>query len=188
MQVTTNGKLSRTYRYDAEGKLVERTNYHTDGIHIYAKTDYRYDQSRLTQQVIFLNKEYDAVERYPRTNDLVRSEQVDFVLSKDSLSWITMTAKTELSPHQNQIGTQQSFLGFEPTGALAWLLWHNGTEFELFRRESIGTSSFIDMAPPEDSDRPQILPMTRIPIPIARRVIFRYGMCLISTLPTLTIH
>ena len=138
VKITTNGKLTRTYQYDAEGKLTERLDYHTNGEYIYGKTSYRYAESRLTQQIIFLNKEYDRVESFPKSNDLVQGGKVDFATAADSLSWIVMTYKVDLSPYKNQIGTRQSNLGYGPDGALVWQMWNNGTEYELFRRESTG--------------------------------------------------
>lgn len=119
-QVTLNGKTWITYQYDAQNRLTERTNYYTDGVHIYFQLTYTYDNNGLVQVASKLNKEAPFIEGSPQHNDLLPSRTIGYSPIDKGIAGLTKTTNTIFTEWSQQAGIAQSQLGFSPSGAYIW--------------------------------------------------------------------
>jgi hypothetical protein len=119
-QVTLNGKLWIAYQYDAQNRLIERTNYYTDGTHIYFQLSYSYTNNGLVQIASKLNKEAPYVEGSPQNNDLLPNRTIAYSPVDKGLAGLTKTINTIFTEWSQQADITQSHLGFSPSGAYIW--------------------------------------------------------------------
>ncbi len=117
-KVTTDGKLTNTYRYDDKGRLIERTDYYTDGIHIYNQFAYSYNTEGIRAVATKLNKEAPNLEGVPQNNDLLPSRTISYSPIDKSIAGIVKTTNTVFIDWYQKPGIVQSHLGFSPTGTL----------------------------------------------------------------------
>ncbi|MVM35728.1 hypothetical protein GO755_37280 [Spirosoma sp. HMF4905] len=119
-KVTLNGKLWITYQYDDQNRLIERTNYYTDGQHIYVQLSYSYTSNGLVQVASKLNKEAPFTEGSPKNNDLLPSRTIAYSPIDKGIAGLTKTTNTVFIDWYQKAGVAQSHLGFSPTGAYIW--------------------------------------------------------------------
>lgn len=118
-QVTLNGNVWITYKYDAQNRLIERTNYYTDGTHIYFQLTYTYTSTGLVQVASNLNKEAPFIEGSPQTNDLLPSKSITYNSVDKGIIELTKTTNTVFSVWL-KTGITESQMGFSPAGAYIW--------------------------------------------------------------------
>ncbi|GAB4034141.1 hypothetical protein [Spirosoma gilvum] len=116
-KVLYNGRPIRTYAYNEQGRLTDRTDYYTDGTHIYKTFSYTYQAGKPVNIVSQLNKEANSTTSYPRNNELRPSTQTTLT---DSAGWIRKTTTVEFLDGYQKPGTSISRLGFSPAGTLIW--------------------------------------------------------------------
>ena len=120
MKLLYNGKLLRTYQYDEQSRLKERTDFYADGTHIYQTWSYSYEANGAVRINTLLNKEAPFLEGYPQRNDLVPGSVITYVSTADSLSWIRQTTDISLGTGYPNSGRVISYLGFNPSGEFVW--------------------------------------------------------------------
>ncbi|WP_461041714.1 hypothetical protein [Spirosoma harenae] len=114
------GKTVRSYQYDPQGRLTQRTDYYTNGLQIFRQFSYSYGQNGIATITAQLNKEAPVVEGYPKRSELLPSATVSFNHLIDSLSQIEKTTLTEFAVYKFELGLTRSRLGFSPSGLLVW--------------------------------------------------------------------
>ncbi|WP_080054353.1 hypothetical protein [Spirosoma aerolatum] len=138
-RVLYNGRPIRNYLYSDQGRLAERTDYYTDGTHIYKKFTYSYEAGKPTKIVSEINKEVNTLTSYPRNNDLRPSTVTTLA---DSAGWIQKTTAIEFLDGYQKPGTTVSRLGFSTTGLLIWdeKTDQKGilSQYTLYRRDESG--------------------------------------------------
>lgn len=135
-RVLYNGRPIRNYVYNDQARLAERTDYYTDGTHIYKKFTYSYETGKPARIVAEINKEVNSLTSYPRNNDLRPSTVTTLT---DSAGWIQKTTAIEFLDGYQKPGTIVSRLGFDPDGLLIWdeKTDQKGTlsQYTLYRRD-----------------------------------------------------
>lgn len=144
LTVLYNSKLTLTYQYTDEDRLTERTNYYTDGTHIFQKVVYSYKEGSIAKLSTLLNKEAPFLEGYPRNNELLPAATINFV--SDTASWVKKISQTSFALYSFELGNALSRLGFSPSGALIWeeQLNERGkvASYSLYRRNETGNITF----------------------------------------------
>ncbi len=136
--VSFNGRIIRTFQYDGQGRLTERTDFYTNGIQVYRKFAYTYGPNGLERINSFLNKEAGTVEGFPKQSELRPSTTVSYASASDSLALIRKTTAVEFLDWYQKPGTTIIQLGFSASGALVWEEKTNEqgqlSEYTLYRR------------------------------------------------------
>ncbi|AQG80426.1 hypothetical protein AWR27_14495 [Spirosoma montaniterrae] len=141
-----NDKTVRSYRYDEQRRLAQRTDYYTNGIHIVRQFTYRYGVNGILSIDSQLNKEAPVVEGYPQRSDLIPSATVAFTTTNDSLSRIEKSTQTEFAVHKIELGNTRARLGFNQHGVLVWeeIIDEKGkiSQYALYRPDEMGNIGF----------------------------------------------
>ncbi|WP_428659428.1 hypothetical protein [Runella sp.] len=143
-KVTSNGKLLRSYEYTTQGRLIERTDYYADGLHVYKKHTYNYDTIGIVHITSQLNNEAPNAYVYgiPKTNELSLSRKIGYVSLSDTAFKVLKTTNTVFTDWNQPKGIVETRLGFNAAGALIWEeknnQWDRLAEYTLYRRDQIG--------------------------------------------------
>lgn len=119
-KVSFNGRTIRTFQYDGQGRLSERTDYYTNGVQIYRKFAYTYGPNGPERINSFLNKEAGYIEGFPKQSELRPSATITFAANSDTVAQLKATTVAEFLDGYRRPGTTSSVLGFSPNGALVW--------------------------------------------------------------------
>lgn len=146
MKVSYNGRVVRSYQYNDQNRLAERTDYYTNGIQIYKRHTYNYDDTGLIRVATRINKDAAYVEGFPKTNDLLPSATVTYIPKSDSIAWTQKTTVAELMDRYQKAGTTEARLGFSPKGELIWEEKSDEqgqlNQYTLYRRSQAGNVVF----------------------------------------------